>query len=50
MKRMVMKKELVENFRAQAINDGMTTLKQDGIWKIFKGQCDLKQVLAICNF
>ncbi len=48
IKRMVMKKELVEKLRAQAIGDGMTTLKQDGIWKIFKGQCDLKQVLAVC--
>ena len=48
IKRMIMKKELVENLREQAINDGMTTLKQDGIYKIFKGDCDLKQVLAVC--
>jgi type II secretory ATPase GspE/PulE/Tfp pilus assembly ATPase PilB-like protein/GAF domain-containing protein len=48
IKRMIMKKELVENLREQAIKDGMTTLKQDGIYKIFKGDCDLKQVLAVC--
>jgi type II secretory ATPase GspE/PulE/Tfp pilus assembly ATPase PilB-like protein len=48
MKRLIMKNEMVENLRAQAISDGMTTLKQDGIYKIFKGDCDLKQVLAVC--
>ncbi|MFT4577754.1 MAG: type II secretory ATPase GspE/PulE/Tfp pilus assembly ATPase PilB-like protein [Nitrospinales bacterium] len=48
IKRMIMKNELVENLREQAIKDGMTTLKQDGIYKIFKGDCDLKQVLAVC--
>jgi type II secretory ATPase GspE/PulE/Tfp pilus assembly ATPase PilB-like protein len=48
IKRMILKNELVENLRAQAIKDGMTTLKQDGIYKIFKGDCDLKQVLAVC--
>ena len=48
MKRMIMKNELVENLRGQAIKDGMTTLKQDGIYKVFKGDCDLKQVLAVC--
>jgi len=48
VKRMIMKRELVEDLRAQAISDGMTTLKQDGIWKIFKGDCDLKQVMSVC--
>jgi type II secretory ATPase GspE/PulE/Tfp pilus assembly ATPase PilB-like protein/transcriptional regulator with GAF, ATPase, and Fis domain len=48
IKRMVMQKTLVEDLRKQAIKDGMTTLKQDGIYKIFKGDCDLKQVLAVC--
>ena len=48
MKRMIMQKNLVEDLRKQAISDGMTTLKQDGIWKVFKGDCDLKQVLAVC--
>jgi len=48
IKRMIMKQSLVEELREQAIKDGMTTLKQDGIWKIFKGDCDLKQVMAVC--
>ncbi len=48
IKRMIMKEALVEKLRVQAVADGMRTLKQDGIWKIFKGDCDLKQVLAVC--
>ncbi len=48
IKRMIMEKSLVEEIRKQAIKEGMTTLKQDGILKIFKGDCDLKQVLAVC--
>ena len=48
MKRMIMSKTLIEELRNQAIRDGMTTLKQDGILKVFKGDCDLKQVMAVC--
>ena len=48
MKKVIMNKSSVENLRIQAIKDGMTTLKQDGIYKIFKGDCDLKQVLTVC--
>lgn len=48
IKRMIMKQALMEELREQAIKDGMATLKQDGIWKIFKGDCDLKQVMAVC--
>jgi type II secretory ATPase GspE/PulE/Tfp pilus assembly ATPase PilB-like protein/transcriptional regulator with GAF, ATPase, and Fis domain len=48
IKRIIMQKAMVEDLRNQAIKDGMTTLKQDGIHKIFNGDCDLKQVLAVC--
>jgi len=48
MKRKIMDKNMVEDLRLQAIADGMTTLKQDGIAKIFKGHTDLKQVLSVC--
>ena len=48
IKRLIMKKALVEEIRDQAIKDGMSTLKQDGIFKIFKGDCDYKQVSAVC--
>ncbi len=48
VKRMVVKQAPAEELRAKAIEDGMSTLKQDGIQKVFKGDCDLKQVLAVC--
>ena len=43
-----MKQALAEELREQALKDGMTTLKQDGIYKVFKGDCDLNQVMAVC--
>ena len=48
IKRLIMQMALVEEIQEQAIQDGMTTLKQDGIQKIFKGECDFKQVSAVC--
>ena len=38
----------VDEIRAQSIKDGMTTLKQDGIEKIFSGYLDLLQVRKVC--
>jgi len=38
----------MEGIREQAIKDGMTTLKQDGIEKILAGTCDLLQVRQVC--
>ncbi|MFQ5449029.1 MAG: ATPase, T2SS/T4P/T4SS family [Nitrospinaceae bacterium] len=48
IKRKIMRKSMVDELRIQAIQDGMVTLKQDGIQKIFMGYCDLKQVLSVC--
>jgi type II secretory ATPase GspE/PulE/Tfp pilus assembly ATPase PilB-like protein len=48
MKRMIQKKETVEKMRKQALSDGMTTLLQDGIWKVVKGFADFKQIRAVC--
>lgn len=48
MKKVIMSNSSVECLRLQAIKDGMRTLKQDGIYKVFKGDCDLKQVLSVC--
>ena len=48
MQSLIMKSGTVEEIRRQAISDGMTTLKQDGIRKVFKGDCDLKKVNAVC--
>ena len=48
MKKLIQIKAPMEQIRGQAINDGMTTLKQDGIEKIFKGFCDLLEVRKVC--
>jgi len=48
MKKLIQKSSPVEVIRNQAINDGMETLKQDGIAKIFSGYCDLYQVRKVC--
>jgi len=38
----------IETLREQAIKDGMRTLKQDGIEKIFGGSCNLVEVRKVC--
>lgn len=48
MKRLIQSLAKIEDIRNQAIKDGMTTLKQDGIEKIFKGHTDLLQVRKVC--
>ena len=45
---MIIKQSLVEELREQALSDWMTTLKQNEIHKVFKGDTDLKQVMAVC--
>lgn len=47
-KRLIQNSERMEVIKAQALADGMTTLKQDGIGKIFDGNCDLLQVRKVC--
>ena len=48
MKSLIKKKAEVDIIRKQAIADGMTTLKQDGILKAFQGLTDLKEVRRVC--
>jgi len=48
MKRMIQSNAKMEDLRGQAIKDGMTTLKQDGIEKVFKGNTDFIQVRKVC--
>ena len=47
MKRLIQNKALMDAIRSRAIEDGMTTLKQDGIRKIFGGRVDLIQVRKV---
>ncbi len=48
MKKLIQGKAMMEEIREQAIKDGMTTLKQDGVEKIFAGDTDLLQVRKVC--
>ncbi|MEJ2662018.1 MAG: hypothetical protein P8Z73_15015 [Desulfobacteraceae bacterium] len=48
MKAMIQRRAKMEEIRDQAVLDGMTTLKQDGIEKIFGGHTDLLQVRKVC--
>jgi type II secretory ATPase GspE/PulE/Tfp pilus assembly ATPase PilB-like protein len=48
MKKLIQTKAKMEDLRDQAVKDGMTTLKQDGIAKIFEGKTDLLQVRKVC--
>jgi type II secretory ATPase GspE/PulE/Tfp pilus assembly ATPase PilB-like protein len=48
MKNFIQTKAKMEEIRAQAVEDGMATLMQDGIRKIFLGQTDLRQVRKVC--
>lgn len=48
MKALIKRKSEIEHIRQQAIMDGMTTLKQDGILKCFQGLTDLKEVRRVC--
>ena len=48
IKKLIQNKAKIDEIRDQAIRDGMTTLKQDGIEKIFAGHLDLLQVRKVC--
>ncbi len=48
MKKLIQLKAKMEDIRDQALKDGMTTLKQDGIEKVFAGHTDLLQVRKVC--
>jgi type II secretory ATPase GspE/PulE/Tfp pilus assembly ATPase PilB-like protein len=47
MKKLIQLAKPMEEIRAQAIQDGMTTLRQDGIAKIFQGSLDMFQVRKV---
>ncbi|MEW6408499.1 MAG: GspE/PulE family protein [Nitrospirota bacterium] len=48
IKPIIAKKAPVDEIREHAIKEGMRTLYQDGITKVFKGFTDLKQVRSVC--
>ncbi|MBT1071676.1 GspE/PulE family protein [Pelotalea chapellei] len=48
LKALIKRKAEIELIRQQAMADGMTTLKQDGILKCLKGLTDLREVRRVC--
>jgi type II secretory ATPase GspE/PulE/Tfp pilus assembly ATPase PilB-like protein len=48
MKKLIQMKATMDDIRDQAIKDGMTTLKQDGVEKVFAGHTDLLHVRKVC--
>ncbi len=48
VKLMIKNADTTENIFEQAMKDGMSTLKQDGIEKVFEGLTDLKEVQRVC--
>ena len=48
IKTLITSRAPMSEIRDQAIAEGMTTLKQDGIEKIFDGHCDLVEVRKVC--
>lgn len=48
IKRMIKKQASAEELFEQAAREGMTTLKQDGILKVFKGITDVREVRRVC--
>jgi len=48
VKLMIKKQASTEQIFEQAMKEGMSTLKQDGIMKMFKGQTDMAEVRRVC--
>jgi len=48
VKKLIQEKARVAEILARALNEGMRTLKMDGIEKIMQGITDIKQVRAVC--
>jgi len=48
IKMMIKKQATSQDLARQAIADGMTTLKQDGVHKVFKGITDMREVRRVC--
>jgi len=48
IKLMIKKQANTEQIFERAMDDGMSTLKQDGIMKVFQGQTDMAEVRRVC--
>ncbi|MBW1862648.1 MAG: type II/IV secretion system protein, partial [Deltaproteobacteria bacterium] len=48
IKRLIKKEAMTDEIFLQGVRDGMTTLKQDGISKVFLGLTDISEVRRVC--
>jgi type II secretory ATPase GspE/PulE/Tfp pilus assembly ATPase PilB-like protein len=48
VKKLIQEKARVAEILAEALNEGMRTLKMDGIEKVLQGITDMAQVRAVC--
>ena len=48
IKTLIKKQATSQDLGKQAVKDGMTTLKQDGIHKVFDGVTDMREVRRVC--
>jgi type II secretory ATPase GspE/PulE/Tfp pilus assembly ATPase PilB-like protein len=48
LKGLIKRRADTDSVRVQAAVDGMTTLKQDGILKVFQGLTDILEVRRVC--
>ena len=48
IKELIVSGASIDDIRQKSMQEGMTTLKQDGIYKVFKGDTDLLQVRKVC--
>jgi len=48
VKKLIQEHGRVAQLLAQPLEDGMRTLKQDGMEKVLQGITDMKQVRAVC--
>ena len=48
IKKLIQEHSRVAEILAVALNDGMRTLKQDGMEKVLQGVTDMHQVRAVC--
>ncbi len=48
LKYLVKRRADTDDVRAQAVKDGMTSLKQDGILKVLQGLTDIQEVRRVC--
>jgi type II secretory ATPase GspE/PulE/Tfp pilus assembly ATPase PilB-like protein len=48
LKKLIIGRATVEQIRAQAVQEGMSTLLQEGIRQIFLGHTDFSQVTSVC--